>query len=99
VWKVTRLVVSVLVLTWYIRYWNSQFLNNVIIIKSKVLLPQVKLTIVDLQLLNSVIIIKSKVFLPQVKLTIADLQLLNNVINGQLYLREENFTFDNNYII
>jgi metal-sulfur cluster biosynthetic enzyme len=48
--------------------------------KSKVLLPQVKLTITDLQLLNNVIIIKSKVLLPQVKLTIADLQLLNNVI-------------------
>jgi metal-sulfur cluster biosynthetic enzyme len=45
-------------------------------IKSKVLLPHVKLTIADLQLLNNVIIIKSKVLLPQVKLTITDLQLL-----------------------
>jgi hypothetical protein len=29
-------------LTWFIRYiyYNSQFLNNVIIIKTKVLLPQ-----------------------------------------------------------
>ena len=36
-------VVSVLGLTWFIRYiyyWNLQVLNNVIIIKSKVLLPQ-----------------------------------------------------------
>jgi hypothetical protein len=86
---------------------NRQLLSDVIIIKSKVLLLQVKLTIADLQLLSNVIIIKSKVLLPQVKLTIADLQLLSDVIiikskvlgNGQLYLKEKNLTFDNNYII
>jgi hypothetical protein len=36
-------VVSVSALTWFIRYmyhWNLQFLNNVIIIKTKVLLPR-----------------------------------------------------------
>jgi hypothetical protein len=40
---------------------DLQLLSNVIIIKSKVLLPQVKLIIADLQLLSDVIIIKSKV--------------------------------------
>jgi hypothetical protein len=36
-------VVSAKALTWFIRYiyyWNLQFLNNVIINKTKVLLPQ-----------------------------------------------------------
>jgi hypothetical protein len=36
-------VVSVSALTWFIRfsyYWNLQFLNNVIINKTKFLLPQ-----------------------------------------------------------
>ena len=47
---------------------NLQLLNNVIIIKTKVLLPQI------LQFLNNVIIIKTKVLLPQI------LQFLNNVI-------------------
>jgi len=40
---IIRPVVSVLTLTWFIRnvcYLNLQFLNNVITIKSKVLLPQ-----------------------------------------------------------
>jgi hypothetical protein len=46
---------------------DLQLLSDVIIIKSKVLLLQVKLTIADLQLLSDVIIIKSKVLLPQVK--------------------------------
>jgi hypothetical protein len=59
---------------------DLQLLSDVIIIKSKVLLLQVKLTIADLQLQSNVIIIKSKVLLPQVKLSNADLQLLNNVI-------------------
>ena len=39
----TRPVVSASALTWFIRYmydWNLQFLNNVIINKTKVLLPQ-----------------------------------------------------------
>jgi hypothetical protein len=34
---IIRPVVSVLTLTWNIHYWNVQFLNNVIIIKTKVL--------------------------------------------------------------
>jgi len=36
-------IVIVLALAWfisYIYYWNSQFLNNAIIIKTKVLLPE-----------------------------------------------------------
>ena len=40
---IIRLVVSASGLTWFIRYiyfWNSQFLNNIIINKTKVLLPQ-----------------------------------------------------------
>jgi hypothetical protein len=40
---IIRPVVSVSALTWFIRYiyyWNLQFLNNVIIDKTKVLLPQ-----------------------------------------------------------
>jgi hypothetical protein len=43
-----RSVVSAPALTWYIRYyWNWQFLNNVIINKTKVLLLQAKVTIAD----------------------------------------------------
>ena len=41
---IIRPVVSVSALTWFIRYiyyWNLEFLSNVIIIKTKVLLPQV----------------------------------------------------------
>ena len=41
---IIRPVVSASELTWfiiYIYYWNLQFLNNVIINKTKVLLPQV----------------------------------------------------------
>jgi hypothetical protein len=40
---IIRPVVSVSALTWvirYIYYWNLQFLNNVIINKTKILLPQ-----------------------------------------------------------
>ena len=40
---IIRPVVSASALTWFIRYiyfWKLQFLNNVIIYKSKVILPQ-----------------------------------------------------------
>jgi hypothetical protein len=45
---IIRPVVSVLALTSFIRYiwyWNLEFLNNVIIIKTKVLLPQAWVTL------------------------------------------------------
>jgi hypothetical protein len=41
-------VVRVSALTWFIRYiyyWNLQFLNNVIIINTKVLLPHAYVTL------------------------------------------------------
>ena len=44
---IIRPVVSVSALTWvirYIYYWNLQFLNNVIINKTKILLPQAMVT-------------------------------------------------------
>jgi hypothetical protein len=47
---IIRPVVSASGLTWFIRYiyfWNLQFLNNVIINKTKVLLPQVYVTLAD----------------------------------------------------
>ena len=43
-------VVNASALTWFIRYiycWNLQFLNNVIINKTKVLLPQANVTLAD----------------------------------------------------
>ena len=43
-------VVSASTLTWFIRYiyyWNLQFLNNIIIKKTKVLLPQAYVTLTD----------------------------------------------------
>ena len=48
---IIRPVVSASALTWFIRYiyyWNCQFLNNVIINKTKVLLSQAYLTLADL---------------------------------------------------
>jgi len=42
--EIIRTVVNVSVLTWFIRYiyyWNLQFQNNAIIIKTKVLFPYV----------------------------------------------------------
>ena len=47
---IIRPVVSASALTWFIRYiyyWNLQFLNNVIINKTKVLLPQAYVTLAD----------------------------------------------------
>ena len=47
---IIRPVVSVSALTWCIRYichWNSLLLNNVIITKTNVLLPQVQMTLAD----------------------------------------------------
>jgi hypothetical protein len=44
---------------------DLQLLNNVIINKTKVLLPQTYVTLADLQFLNNVIINKTKVLLPQ----------------------------------
>jgi hypothetical protein len=47
---IIRPVVSASALTWFIRYiyyWNLQFLNNVIINKTKVLLPQAYVTLTD----------------------------------------------------
>jgi hypothetical protein len=47
---IIRPVVSASALTWFIRYiyyWNFQFLNNVIINKTKVLLPQAYVTLAD----------------------------------------------------
>ena len=49
--SIIRPVVSASALTWFIRYiyfWNLQFLHNVIINKTKVLLPQVEVTLGDL---------------------------------------------------
>jgi hypothetical protein len=48
--SIIRPVVSASALTWFIRYiyyWNLQFLNNVIINKTKVLLPQANVTLAD----------------------------------------------------
>jgi hypothetical protein len=48
--SIIRPVVSASALTWYIRYiyyWKLQFLNNVIINKTKVLLPQAHVTLAD----------------------------------------------------
>jgi hypothetical protein len=61
-----RPVVSASALTWfiiYIYYWNLQFLNNVIINKTKVLLPQALVTVAN----N-----KTKVLLPQALVTVAN---------------------------
>ena len=47
---IIRPVVNASALTWfsrYIYYWNLQFLNNVIINKTKVLLPQAHVTLAD----------------------------------------------------
>jgi len=47
---ITRLVVSASVLTWFIRYifyWNLQFINNVIINKTMVLIPHVYVTLAN----------------------------------------------------
>jgi hypothetical protein len=44
------LVLDASALTWFIRYiyyWNLQFLNNVIIHKTKALLPQAYVTLAD----------------------------------------------------
>jgi hypothetical protein len=56
---------------------HLQFLNNVIINKTKVLLLQAYMTLADLQFLNNVIINKTKVLLLQAYMTLADLQFLN----------------------
>jgi hypothetical protein len=48
--SIIRPVVSASALTWFIRYiyyWKLQFLNNVIINKTKVLLPQAYVTLAD----------------------------------------------------
>ena len=45
---IIRPVVSILAQAWsirYIYYWNLQFLNNAIIIKTKVLLPQAEVNL------------------------------------------------------
>ena len=47
---IIRLVVSASVLTWFIRYifyWNLQFINNVIINKTMVLIPHVYVTLAN----------------------------------------------------
>jgi hypothetical protein len=47
---IIRPVVSASALTWYIKYicyWNLDFLNNVIIIKTKVLLPHAYVHLTD----------------------------------------------------
>ena len=47
---IIHLVVSDSILTWFIRYiyyWNLQFLNHVIINKTKVLLPQTYVTLAN----------------------------------------------------
>jgi len=47
---IIRPVVKTLSLPWFIKYiyyWNWQFLNNVIINKTKVLLPQVQVILAD----------------------------------------------------
>ena len=47
---IIRPVVSASALTWFIRYiyyWNLQFLNNVIINKTKVLFPEVYVTLAE----------------------------------------------------
>jgi hypothetical protein len=47
---IIRPVISASALTWFIRYiyyWNLQFLNNVIINKTKALLPQAYVTLAD----------------------------------------------------
>ena len=61
---IIRHVVSVSALTWFIRniyYWNIQFLNNVIIIKTKVLLPQASMDMSDFD--YSVFLLQKYVFL------------------------------------
>jgi hypothetical protein len=48
--SIIRPVVSASALTWFIRYmyyWKLQYLNNVIINKTKVLLPQAYVTLAD----------------------------------------------------
>ena len=62
---IIRPVVSVSALTWvirYIYYWNLQFLNNVIINKTKILLPQAKVTPTDfcLSSLGHLVLLLSK---------------------------------------
>ena len=47
---IIRPVVSASALTWFIRYiyyWNLEFLNNVIIHKTKALLPRAYVTLAD----------------------------------------------------
>jgi hypothetical protein len=51
---------------------NLQFINHVIITKTKVLLSKTYVTLVNLQFINHVIITKTKVLLPKTYVTLAN---------------------------